>query len=145
MWVIIHWTVTTRRPTQLTKSMAVTATVSCRNRYPYMKLLGKDPNANNYLFTGCIKCYARDTVNTVNGKTMHHLHQDSVEKALYLKDRGFHVVEIWEYDIKQELEQDADMKTYIDNFDLRDPFEPRDAFFGGRTNAAIYMYLIYVY
>ena len=116
--------------------MAVSGTVSCCTKYPLIKLLGKDPNVNNYLFAGCIKCYARDTLNTVNGKTMHDLHQDSVEKALFLKGQGFHVVDIWECDIKRELEQDADMKTYFDNYDLCDPLEPRDAFFGGRTNAA---------
>jgi hypothetical protein len=28
------------------------------------------------------------------------------------------------------------MKSYFDNYDLVDPLEPRDAFFGGRNNAA---------
>ena len=57
----------------------------------------------------------------------------TVEKVLYLQGQGFHVVDIWECDIRRELEQDAGMKTYFDNYDLSNPLEPRDAFFGGRT------------
>ena len=69
-------------------------------------------------------------------QTMHDLHQATMQKTLYLKERGFNVVEVWERDIKRELEQNEDMKSYCDNYDLTDPLEPRDAFFGGRTNAA---------
>lgn len=66
---------------------------------------------------------------------MQELQQSTVEKTLYLKDRGYHIVEVWECDIKRELEHDEDMKRYFDTYDLVDPLEPRDAFFGGRTNA----------
>ena len=87
-------------------------------------------------FSGCLKCYARDTANPVSGKTMQDLHQATMEKICYLKDHCFGVIEVWECDIRKELEQDEDMKTYFDNYDLVDPLEPRDAFLGGRTNAA---------
>ena len=86
-----------------------------------------------YCFAGCLNCYARDTVNS---KTMHDLYQAPVEKAGYLKDQGFNVVEVLECEIKRELEQDEDMKSYFDNYELVDPLEPRAAFYGGRTNAA---------
>ena len=45
-----------------------------------------------YFFTGCMNCYARETVNSVNGKTMQQLHEDTLEKICYLKNEGFHVV-----------------------------------------------------
>jgi hypothetical protein len=67
---------------------------------------------------------------------MHDLYQAPVEKAGYLKDQGFNVVEVLECEIKRELEQDEDMKSYFDNYELVDPLEPRAAFYGGRTNAA---------
>ena len=69
-------------------------------------------------------------------QTMHVLHQSTVQKTLYVKEQGFNVVEVWECDIKRELEQDEEMRRYFDNYDLTDPLELRDAFFGGRTNAA---------
>ena len=58
-------------------------------------------------------------------QTMHDLHQATMQKALYLKERGFNVVEVWECDIKRELEQDEEMRRYFDNYDLTDPLEPR--------------------
>ncbi|XP_028408209.1 uncharacterized protein LOC114530787 [Dendronephthya gigantea] len=91
---------------------------------------------NGCFWHGCLKCYARDTVNSVSGKTMHDLHQATMEKTCHLKDQGFKVVEVWECDIKRELECDENMRNYFDSYDLVDPLEPRDAFFGGRTNAA---------
>ncbi|CAB3982021.1 DNA polymerase [Paramuricea clavata] len=76
------------------------------------------------------------SVNPVSGKTMQDLHQATMEKISYLKDHGFGVIEVWECDIRKELEQDEDLKTSFDNYDLVDPLEPRDAFFGGRTNCS---------
>ncbi|CAB4013535.1 DNA polymerase [Paramuricea clavata] len=61
-----------------------------------------------WVFSGCLKCYARDTINPVSGKTMQDLHQATVEKISYLKDHGFGVIEVWECDIRKELEQDED-------------------------------------
>ena len=55
-----------------------------------------------------------------------------VEKVKYLEDRGYIVVQIWECDIKRELERDEEMRCYFDNYEIVDPLEPRDAFFGGR-------------
>ena len=66
---------------------------------------------------------------------MHELHQATLEKSCYLEAQGFNVIEVWECDVKQELRQNKEMKTYFDNFDVVDPLEPRDAFFDGRTNA----------
>ena len=87
-------------------------------------------------FTGCLDCYARDTVNSVNGKTMQQLHEDTLEKICYLKDEGFRVVEMWECELKKEMEHDEDMKRYFEEYELVDPLHPLDAFYGGRTNAA---------
>ena len=38
---------------------------------------------------GCPRCYARDTVNSVSGKTMQELHCSTVEKTEYLKCKGY--------------------------------------------------------
>ena len=44
-------------------------------------------------------------------------------------------MEMWECALKRELEEDEDMKHYFDHYHLTDPLEPRDALYGGRTNA----------
>jgi hypothetical protein len=75
-------------------------------------------------------------VNPVKGKTMHDLHQTTVEKIQYLKNQGYNVVEIWECAINRELAGDEEMKRYFDQYEGVDPLEPRDALYGGRTNVA---------
>ena len=85
---------------------------------------------------GCINCYACDTVNPVNYKTMQELHCSTVEKMDYLKRKGYNVVEMWECDMNKELNDDEDMRDYFDHYHVADPLEPRDALYGGRTNAA---------
>ena len=67
---------------------------------------------------------------------MHDLHQDTVKKATYLKEHGFSVMEVWECQIKRELERDEEMKEYFNQYEMTDPLEPRHALYGGRTNAA---------
>ena len=84
---------------------------------------------------GCIRCYARDTINPVNQQTMQDLHQRTLEKTRYLKGQGYNVVEVWECDVRRELEVNNEMKTYFDTFEIAEPLEPRHAFYGGRTNA----------
>ena len=84
---------------------------------------------------GCPTCYDRCTVNPVNRRTMRDLYLDTIRKVCYLKEQGFNVVEMWECDLKRELKEDEEIRSYFEKYDLVDPLEPRDAFFGGRTNA----------
>ncbi|XP_028394389.1 uncharacterized protein LOC114518565 [Dendronephthya gigantea] len=76
-----------------------------------------------------------DTVNPVNHISMHDLRQRTLEKTQYLQENGYNVIEIWTCDIERELSMDSEMKTFFDDFEIFEPLEPRQAFFGGRTNA----------
>ena len=67
---------------------------------------------------------------------MQQLFEDTLEKVCYLKDEGFQVVEMWECDLVKEMEHDEDMRCYFEEYELVDPLQARDAFYGGRTNAA---------
>ena len=67
---------------------------------------------------------------------MQQLCEDTLKKVCYLKGMGFHVVEMWECELTKELERDEDMRRYFEEHELVDPLQPRDAFYGGRTNAA---------
>jgi hypothetical protein len=71
---------------------------------------------------------------------MQDLYVDTVRKMHYLREQGFNVVEMWECDLKRELKDNEEMRSYFEEHDLVDPLEPRDAFFGGRTNAAKLFY-----
>ena len=67
---------------------------------------------------------------------MEQLSEDTLEKVCYLKDQGFRVVGMWECDLYKEMEQYEEMKRYFEEHEIVDPLQPRDAFYGGRTNAA---------
>ena len=67
---------------------------------------------------------------------MQDLREDTMKKAHYLKNKGYRVVEMWECELDKKLEEDEEMKLYFDEYKIVDPLNPRDAFYGGRTNAA---------
>ena len=74
-------------------------------------------------------------MNPVSQKTMEQLYNDTMKKVSYLKDQGFLVVQKWGCELKKELEEDEEMKRVFDQYEIIDPLQPRDAFYGGRTNA----------
>ncbi|KAG8225677.1 hypothetical protein J437_LFUL018482 [Ladona fulva] len=53
-------------------------------------------------------------------------------------ENGFALVEMWECTFKNNLKADPGMKAFLENhsFTIKKPLDPRDAFYGGRTNAA---------
>ena len=67
---------------------------------------------------------------------MQQLFEDTLEKVCRLKGEGFQVIEMWECDLVKEMEHDEDMRRYFEEYELVDPLQPRDAFYGGRTNVA---------
>ena len=67
---------------------------------------------------------------------MQQLYEDTFKKVKHLRDQGFQVVQKWECDLLKDMEHDEDMKHYFEEYEIVDPLQPRDAFYGGRTNAA---------
>ena len=52
-----------------------------------------------------------------------------------LSARGFVVIEMWEHQFLQQKKEDPELQNFLKNHFLQDRLCPRDAFFGGRTNA----------
>jgi hypothetical protein len=67
---------------------------------------------------------------------MQDLYVETKKKVQYLKKEGYNIVEKWECDLKRELNEDGEMRRHFEEHSLVDPLQPREAFFGGRTNAA---------
>ena len=79
----------------------------------------------------------RNTTNPgADNKPVEELYKDTQTKINYLKDRGFEVVEKWGCAFMKELKQDEELKQFVKDHGFIDPLQPRDAFFGGRTNAS---------
>ena len=74
-------------------------------------------------------------MNPVSQKTMEQLYMDTIMKISYLKDQGFRVVEKWGCELKKDREEDEEMNQFFQQNKIIDPLQPRDAFYGGRTNA----------
>ena len=74
-------------------------------------------------------------MNPISQKTMEELYNDTKKKVKFLKDQGFRVVQKWGCELKKELEEDEEMNQFFEQNKIIDPLQPRDAFYGGRTNA----------
>lgn len=90
-------------------------------------------------YHGCPKCYSdRDLVNPVNELTMKMLFERTNDKMEYLQSKGYTVITEWECNFRPLL-QNTQYKDVYETYKSWNPLQPRDAFFGGRTNA-IYLH-----
>lgn len=71
---------------------------------------------------------------------MKALRQKTMETTALFQSRGFRVVEMWEHVFKTLLRTDHVLKSFVSNLEVIDRLNPRDAFFGGRTNAVKLMH-----
>ena len=62
-------------------------------------------------FHGCTNCYEPQETNTLNGKTMATLLEDTKKNTAYLR-RHVHVVEMWECEWK-EIRKEPDVKSFL--------------------------------
>lgn len=52
-----------------------------------------------------------------------------------LKELGYELIVVWEHQFRYQLEKNIDLQRFVSTLDLQDRLDPRDSFFGGRTNA----------
>lgn len=58
-----------------------------------------------------------------------------MDRADYIRSKGLELKEMWECELKQQLKVDREMRDFFDTCEVRDPMDPRRAFYGGRTNS----------
>ncbi|XP_033111239.1 uncharacterized protein LOC117112281 [Anneissia japonica] len=96
------------------------------------------------LFHGCPKCYRPDSKNPFTDVNMSDTYLKTLQKSEFLKENfpEFEYVEIWEHEwkeIKRSLTP-IEKQEVLDVPFIHPTINPRDAFFGGRTNAARLFY-----
>ena len=69
-------------------------------------------------------------------RTFAELRESTEQKEEYLIAAGLNLVVMWECDWDRLRKSDPELQAYLQDLSLVSPLEPRDAFFGGRTNAA---------
>eukprot|EP00732_Lithocolla_globosa_P002361 Lithocolla_globosa_v1_NODE_1532_length_2509_cov_2.825998.p1 type:complete len:627 gc:universal NODE_1532_length_2509_cov_2.825998:42-1922(+) len=83
-------------------------------------------------YHGCEKCFKnRDTINKMNGKKMGYLYKNTLRQNAKITNRRYRLIQMWECDFKN----DNEMKKFAKTFKYTTVLNPRDGFFGGRTNA----------
>lgn len=71
-----------------------------------------------------------DGINNVNGEQMGDLYEKTKERSNQIKEAGYNLVEMWECEWTKSPQYKNSEKVNV-----IEPLNPRDAFFGGRTNA----------
>ncbi|XP_074648785.1 uncharacterized protein LOC141904126 [Tubulanus polymorphus] len=63
------------------------------------------------------------------------LYQATLEKTSKIRALGYNLVEFWEHEYRDLVKENHAFADFVKKSDILDPLQPRDAFFGGRTNA----------
>ncbi|KAG8239991.1 hypothetical protein J437_LFUL018633 [Ladona fulva] len=89
-------------------------------------------------FHGCVACFPDRTKRIANSprETMGSRYEATTRKTDGLRVGGFKVVEKWECEFERETRETPELASFVASGPLptESPINPRDAFFGGRTN-----------
>ena len=96
-----------------------------------------------YEFHGCfyhgfVKCFLNNRHKKHNchpDRTISEVYEATWKKTEQLRQAGYTVIEKWECQFENEKKTDKQLQDFLKTFELVEPLNPRDAFFGGRTNA----------
>jgi hypothetical protein len=84
---------------------------------------------------GCTKCYSSDFIYNKNKTTMEDLYEKTIERSEQLKKAGYNLIEMWECEWTKSKEYKKEMKQIEEEIKELEELNPRNVFFGGRTNA----------
>jgi len=68
-------------------------------------------------------------------RTVDEIYQATLQKTAYLRECNYTVIEKWGCEFAREKKTDPELMSFLETFELIEPLELRDAFFGGRTGA----------
>ena len=90
------------------------------------------------LWHGCPRCFHRKRDLRTKwhpDRTLQEMYDHTQVKHDQIRAQGYGLVYIWECDWNRQVQTQADLKTFLSSLEWTTPLQPRDAFFGGRTNA----------
>ena len=104
---------------------------------------GCDPATNTvYEFQGCFwhgcpSCYPNRSEDhkCLEGRSMADVYKYTQKKLENLKGRGYRMVEMWECVWAKQKQDKPNIGHFVNQLDIVEPLNPRDAFCSGRTNA----------
>lgn len=78
-------------------------------------------------------------MNPILQKSMRSLCKNTEKRSQDIRQR-YNLVEMWEHEFLQLKKNDLELKAFLEQHKTMDRLNPRDAFFGGRTNAVTLFY-----
>ena len=91
------------------------------------------------VFHGCTRCFPEDreeTKHPLTHQSMSELYALTMKKNSYIEEKGMKYVCMWEHEFREIYQNDPELRDYLQNLDITDRLDPRESFFGGRTNAS---------
>ena len=88
-------------------------------------------------FHACPDCFPKQRHRRHNchpDRTLAEVYEATCKKTQQLRDAGYTVIEMWECDFQEQKKTDPALQEFLGTFELVEPLNPRDSFFGGRTN-----------
>ena len=88
---------------------------------------------------GCPTCFQvnrdRKLSTTNRGDTIDSRYERTIATTWHLRNQGYQVIEKWECAFVHEMRTNQEMRDFLENHPIikSAPLDPRDAFFGGRT------------
>ncbi|XP_073254414.1 uncharacterized protein [Porites lutea] len=88
-------------------------------------------------FHGCPACFPnrRVQIRMLDRQTMHDLYLRTQARDQAIVQSGYALQTMWECEWKRLKASREDIQGFVDGLELVDRLEPRDAFYGGRTEA----------
>ncbi|XP_055350336.1 uncharacterized protein LOC129596956 [Paramacrobiotus metropolitanus] len=101
----------------------------------YSAATGKVFEFHGCWYHGCPECTTPDTVHPFRNLPMSKIYEETLQRDTYIRDMGHELFVIWEHEFDDQVKQVPDFADFVDEITVTQPINPRDAFFGGRTNA----------
>ena len=93
---------------------------------------------NCCLWRECTRCHPqphRDKYSKLQpDRTLREMYEATEVKHKTLESQGYTVLTKWEYDWDRGVKSNENLKEFLASYERVEPLNPRDAFFGGRTN-----------
>ena len=92
------------------------------------------------VFHGCSRCFKNDLFSIFGGKTMRSLRTEVFNRKSILEQQGYNVILMWECEWNELMENDDEIISQLQEIEnelkmCKEPINPRQALFGGRTEA----------
>ena len=92
---------------------------------------------HGYNFHGCMKCFPHNRETTMNNhRSIAQRWRDTQLKEKRFKEKGYVVLSKWSCEFAEE-KQKPKVRDFLNTVNIQDPFNLRDCYFGGRTNALV--------